>query len=156
MAMEIQQVAHGSVLLEAKCTTLLMGRLWRVPLDAGRIGRRQSHRQDDQLERLHRRRLVRIRRLGQSSKASLWSTADGKGSYHYETRSKASWYWSRTWGACKRLKCRYWVLTDWQRWVFGTFDEGLEHGWVSPIEPFGTTDPSILQYLFFWAKCVSH
>ena len=46
-----------------------------------------------------------------------------QGKYRYNTKSKASWYWSRSYGASTRLGCQYYVLTDWQRWAFGVFDE---------------------------------
>ncbi|ORX36378.1 hypothetical protein BD324DRAFT_491848 [Kockovaella imperatae] len=84
--------------------------------------------------------------------AEDWKEYVVSGSYHYDTRSRASWYWSRSWGATKRLGCDYWVLTDWQRWVFGKFDTPKEHGWVSPILNFDSENPSILQALFYWCR----
>lgn len=75
-----------------------------------------------------------------------------QGDYHYNTKSKASWYWSRTWGATKRLQCKYWVLTDWQRWVYGSFDDERQHGYVSPIISSSSENPYALQALLFWAR----
>jgi len=80
------------------------------------------------------------------------NTADSKGDYHYNTKSKASWYWSRTWGAATRLNCKYWVLTDWQRWVYGSFDDDKTHGYVSPIISSDSDSPYALQALFYWAR----
>ncbi|RXK41434.1 hypothetical protein M231_01340 [Tremella mesenterica] len=81
-----------------------------------------------------------------------WAEFVVTGKYHYVTKNKASWYWSRTWGACNRLKCKYWILTDWQRWSFGCFDDALEHGWVSPVMAYDAVEPSVLQTIFYWAK----
>lgn len=85
--------------------------------------------------------------------ASRKLTAQGK--YKYNTKSKASWYWSRSYGASSRLGCQYYVLTDWQRWAFGVFDESREHGYVSPVWEFGAKEPSVMQALFYWARYVS-
>ncbi|KAE8540789.1 hypothetical protein D1P53_003153 [Cryptococcus gattii VGV] len=81
-----------------------------------------------------------------------WKEYVVSGPYHYETRSKASWYWSRAWGATKRLGCHYYVLTDWQRWTFGYFNEDRTHGWTSPVLHFNEQNPSIGHSLFFWAR----
>ncbi|WVQ83590.1 hypothetical protein IAT38_005731 [Cryptococcus sp. DSM 104549] len=81
-----------------------------------------------------------------------WEEYVVTGPYKYETRSKASWYWSRNYGAAKRLGCQYYVLTDWQRWVFGYFNKDRTHGWTSPVLHFNEQDPSIGQALFFWAR----
>ena len=85
--------------------------------------------------------------------ASRKLTAQGK--YKYNTKSKASWYWSRSYGASSRLGCQYYVLTDWQRWAFGVFDESREHGYVSPVWEFGAKEPSVMQALFYWARYVA-
>ncbi|GFZ42817.1 hypothetical protein JCM24511_00535 [Saitozyma sp. JCM 24511] len=85
-----------------------------------------------------------------------WDEYVATGPYTYNTKSKASWYWSRSWGATKRLGCHGWVLTDWQRWVFGCFDEGRTHGWVSPIMRFDARSPSIGQAMLYWAKSAMH
>jgi hypothetical protein len=86
-------------------------------------------------------------------KVSRYAEAkSNQGPYHYTTQNKASWYWSRTWGATKRLACTHWVLTDWKRWVFGTFNESRTHGFVSPIIPFDAQNPSILQALLYWSR----
>lgn len=81
-----------------------------------------------------------------------WDEYVVTGPYHYNTKSKASWYWSRSWGACERLGCKYYVLTDWQRWVFGAFDEKKEHGWVSSVKSYADTEPSVGQALLYWAE----
>lgn len=46
-----------------------------------------------------------------------------QGPYHYNIKSKASWYHSRNYRATKRLGCRYFIFTDYQRWLFGVFSE---------------------------------
>lgn len=51
-----------------------------------------------------------------------------------------------------RLGCQYYVLTDWQRWAFGVFDEERKHGYVSPVWEFGQKEPSVMQALFYWAR----
>lgn len=81
-----------------------------------------------------------------------WEEFVVSGPYRYNTNSKASWYWSRTWGACKRLDTRFWVLTDWQNWVFGKFNDDESHGWVSPIFKYDATGPSVLESLFYWVQ----
>ncbi|WVR04016.1 hypothetical protein IAU60_001015 [Kwoniella sp. DSM 27419] len=89
--------------------------------------------------------------------SSAFTLADWKeyivtGPYHYDTKSKASWYWSRSYGATKRLDCQYYVLTDWQRWTFGCFNQDRSHGWVSPMLEYNAEDPSVMQALLFWAR----
>ena len=79
-----------------------------------------------------------------------------KGPYHYSTKSKASYYWSRTWGATKRLQCQYWVFTDWQRWTFGCFDQDRKHGWVSGVMGYDSIEPSVLQALTYWSQYVDY
>lgn len=81
-----------------------------------------------------------------------WEEYTVSGKYRYNTKSKASWYWSRQWGASMRLGCQYYVLTDWQRWAFGVFDEERKHGYVSPVWEFGQKEPSVMQALFYWAR----
>jgi hypothetical protein len=84
----------------------------------------------------------------------MCNDTDEKGPYNYNTKSKASWYWSRSWGACERLGCKYYVLTDYQRWVFGTFDDNKSHGYVSKIKAFSDEEPSVGQALLYWAEYV--
>jgi hypothetical protein len=43
-------------------------------------------------------------------------------------------------------------LTDYQRWVFGTFDQGKEHGFVSQIKAYEEKSPSVGQALLYWAE----
>ena len=81
-----------------------------------------------------------------------WEEYVVTGPYNYNIKSKASWYWSRAYGASQRLGTKYWVLTDYQRWVFGKFDDDHSHGWVSPIITYDQTNPSVLQALFYWAE----
>ncbi|KAK4689206.1 hypothetical protein P7C73_g908, partial [Tremellales sp. Uapishka_1] len=81
-----------------------------------------------------------------------WNEYVVSGPYYYNTKSKASWYWSRTWGATKRLECQYWVLTDWQRWSFGCFGSDRTHGLVSPLKTYDNTSPSVVGCLLYWAK----
>jgi hypothetical protein len=81
-----------------------------------------------------------------------WDEYVVTGPYHYNIKNKASWYWSRTWGACKRLQTKYWVLTDWQRWAFGCFNDDGTHAWVSPIMHYNDQGPTILETLFYWAE----
>lgn len=94
-----------------------------------------------------------VRTINPAAFASAdWDEYVVTGPYHYNTKSKASWYWSRTWGACKRLDTRWWVLTDWQRWVFGKFNDDQTHGWVSPVLEHNSSDPTVLQALFYWTQ----
>ncbi|KAK8861368.1 hypothetical protein IAR55_002187 [Kwoniella newhampshirensis] len=94
-----------------------------------------------------------VRTINSSAFASAdWDEYTVNGRYRYDTRSKASWYWSRSWGAAKRLGCQYYVLTDWQRWTFGYFNKERTHGWTSHVMPFNAQDPSIAQALFFWCR----
>lgn len=81
-----------------------------------------------------------------------WAEFDVNGTYKYNTRSKASWYWYRQWAACNRLGCNHFVLTDWQRWAFGSFDEKRENGFVSPVYGYDKTEPSVLGLLLYWAQ----
>ncbi|OCF78154.1 hypothetical protein I204_00091 [Kwoniella mangroviensis CBS 8886] len=89
--------------------------------------------------------------------SSAFTSADWKeyivtSPYKYNIKSKASWYWSRSYNAAKRLGCQYYVLTDWQRWTFGYFNEDRTHGWTSPILEYDAEKPSVLQALLFWTR----
>lgn len=84
--------------------------------------------------------------------AADWDEYVVTGPYNYNTKSKASWYWSRMWGACKRLQTRYFVLTDWNRWSFGCFNEDQSHAWISPVLWYNAMGPTILESLFYWAQ----
>jgi hypothetical protein len=44
------------------------------------------------------------------------------------------------------------VLTDWQRWAFGCFNDDGTHAWVSPIMHYNDQGPTILETLFYWAE----
>ncbi|WVF66843.1 hypothetical protein IAT40_001585 [Kwoniella sp. CBS 6097] len=81
-----------------------------------------------------------------------WKEYIVSGPYRYDTRSKASWYWSRSYGATRRLGCQYYVLTDWQRWTFGYINPDGTHGYASPILEDDASDPTVLQALIFWAR----
>ena len=45
-------------------------------------------------------------------------------------------------------------MTDYQRWVFGTFTDDAEHGYVSGIKKFSDEEPSVGQALLYWAEYV--
>ena len=144
----------------AKKADLRFCRLRRVLPNETRVGRCQGRSKDDQLERLHTTRLGRIHSyctllVFSPLLTTCFANIDhGQGPYHYSTKSKASWYWSRTWRAAERLSCQYWILTDWKRWVFGTFDKNGEHGWVSPLLSYDASDPTILQTMLYWSRYV--
>ncbi|GHJ89708.1 hypothetical protein NliqN6_6110 [Naganishia liquefaciens] len=93
--------------------------------------------------------------------SSAFSDSDWKdlvvdGAYDYNTKSKASWYWSRKYGATKRLGCQYFVFTDYQKWCFGVFTEGHSHANISPVMPFDAgkdgKSPSVLEALLYWTR----
>ena len=46
-------------------------------------------------------------------------------------------------------------MTDYQRWVFGTFDDNKSHGYVSKIKAYSDEEPSVGQALLYWAEYVS-
>lgn len=96
-----------------------------------------------------------------------------QGAYDYNTKSKASWYWSRKYGATTRLGCKYFVFTDYQKWCFGVFTEGhrsveralpieyltkspCSHANISPIMSFDAgkdgKSPSVLEALLYWTR----
>lgn len=84
--------------------------------------------------------------------AADWDEYIVTGPYSYNTKSKASWYWSRMWGACKRLQTKYFVLTDWQHWSFGCFNDDQSHAWISPVLWYNAMSPTINEALFYWAQ----
>ncbi|WOO78950.1 uncharacterized protein LOC62_02G002487 [Vanrija pseudolonga] len=81
-----------------------------------------------------------------------WNEFIVTGPFHYNAKSKASWWWSRQWGACKRLNTRWFAITDWKRWTFGCFSDDQTHAWISPIIQYDSRDPTVLQALFYWAQ----
>ncbi|KAJ9099813.1 hypothetical protein QFC21_003813 [Naganishia friedmannii] len=93
--------------------------------------------------------------------SSAFSNEDWKelvvdGAYDYNTKSKASWYWSRKYGATKRLGCKYFVLTDYQKWCFGAFTDDHTHANISPVMTFDAgkdgKSPSVLEALLYWTR----
>ncbi|KAJ9116146.1 hypothetical protein QFC20_000826 [Naganishia adeliensis] len=85
-----------------------------------------------------------------------WKDLVVDGAYDYNTKSKASWYWSRKYGATKRLGCNYFVFTDYQKWCFGVFTEGHSHANISPVMSFEAgkdgKSPSVLEALLYWSR----
>ncbi|KAI5452438.1 hypothetical protein NCC49_000601 [Naganishia albida] len=85
-----------------------------------------------------------------------WKELVVDGAYDYNTKSKASWYWSRKFGATKRLGCNYFVFTDYQKWCFGVFTEGHSHANISPVMTFEAgkdgKSPSVLEALLYWSR----
>ncbi|BEI79586.1 hypothetical protein CcaverHIS002_0101150 [Cutaneotrichosporon cavernicola] len=68
-----------------------------------------------------------------------WEEFVVTGPYRYNTKSKASWYWSRTWGCVQASR-------------HALFNDDESHGWVSPILDFNTQGPTVLQALFYWTQ----
>jgi hypothetical protein len=81
-----------------------------------------------------------------------WEEFVVDGPYKYNTKSKASWYWSRKYGASVRLNTRYFVFTDYQRWAFGVFTEDRKHAQISPVMELDARDPTVLEALLYWAR----
>ncbi|KAJ9111638.1 hypothetical protein QFC19_000994 [Naganishia cerealis] len=85
-----------------------------------------------------------------------WKELVVDGAYDYNIKSKASWYWSRKYGATKRLGCNYFVFTDYQKWCFGVFTDGHSHANISPVMSFDAgkdgKSPSVLEALLYWTR----
>lgn len=83
---------------------------------------------------------------------SDWEEFVYEGPYHYNINSKPSWYHSRIYKATERFNCRYFVFTDYQRWLFGVFSEDHSHVQITPILSYNSTKPTITQALTYWAR----
>jgi hypothetical protein len=81
-----------------------------------------------------------------------WEDFVVEGPYTYNTNSKASWYWSRKYGASVRLNTHYFVFTDYQRWAFGVFTEDRKHAQISPVMELDARDPTVLEALLYWTR----
>ncbi|CED83672.1 hypothetical protein [Phaffia rhodozyma] len=74
------------------------------------------------------------------------------GTYRYNPKSKASWLWSRQSLGTKRLGIKHFVLTNYNNWVFGVFNEDHTFAAVSPVISASAEDPSVLQALTYWSQ----
>ncbi|KAH8079933.1 hypothetical protein HD553DRAFT_317964 [Filobasidium floriforme] len=81
-----------------------------------------------------------------------WEEYVYEGPYHYNIKNKASWYHSRNCKASRRLGCRYFVFTDYQRWLFGVFSEDYSHLNITPILPYTASNPTVLESLVYWTR----
>ncbi|KAF8198689.1 hypothetical protein K438DRAFT_2016154 [Mycena galopus ATCC 62051] len=61
--------------------------------------------------------------------------------------------WAKIWDTCVTAKTRWFVLTSYNHWVFGTFSEAWTIGFVSDVYCFDACAPSILELLMFWVVC---
>ncbi|KAI0374790.1 hypothetical protein BV20DRAFT_934853 [Pilatotrama ljubarskyi] len=58
--------------------------------------------------------------------------------------------WGKIWDMCAQKHSRWFVLTTYWGWVFGCFSSGRTCAFTSRIIPFDSTEPTIVQCLFFW------
>ncbi|KAI0798054.1 hypothetical protein C8Q75DRAFT_740501 [Abortiporus biennis] len=66
---------------------------------------------------------------------------------HYESHERM---WGKVWDLCYRQKCRWFVVTSYWGWVFGTFSDGWTRAYVSPVVSSDNYRPTVLECLVFW------
>lgn len=81
-----------------------------------------------------------------------WEEFVGEGPYVYNIKNKASWYHSRNHKASTRLDTQWFVFSDYQKWLFGVFDEKREHVNITHVLPVTATSPTILEALLYWTR----
>ncbi|KAI0748025.1 hypothetical protein C8Q80DRAFT_1169656 [Daedaleopsis nitida] len=65
--------------------------------------------------------------------------------------------WGKIYDVCSHTRSRWFVLTSYWGWVFGTFSEGMTQAWVSQIIDWDSKQPTVIEHLFFWfASATSH
>lgn len=57
--------------------------------------------------------------------------------------------WAKLWDLCAQAKCRFWVWTTYNRWIFGSFSKSFRAGHIFAIKPFNAHYPTIMQTLVF-------
>lgn len=77
--------------------------------------------------------------------------------------------WAKIYDVCSHKRPRYFVLTNYNEWVFGTFSAGavpslraclcsscstgvveMTQAWVSPVVSWNSREPTVMEQLFFW------
>ncbi|EIN07414.1 hypothetical protein PUNSTDRAFT_144900 [Punctularia strigosozonata HHB-11173 SS5] len=63
--------------------------------------------------------------------------------------------WAKLWDTCYRYRSRFFVLSTYEGWVFGSFSIGWTTGFVSPVKTFDVHAPTILHCLIYWLSSAS-
>ncbi|KAK7014884.1 microtubule associated protein [Favolaschia claudopus] len=58
--------------------------------------------------------------------------------------------WGKIWDACVAKNTPWFVLTSYNKWVFGAFSEGWTAAFVTPVYAFDAVCPTVLEWLTFW------
>ncbi|EGN97568.1 hypothetical protein SERLA73DRAFT_161551 [Serpula lacrymans var. lacrymans S7.3] len=58
--------------------------------------------------------------------------------------------WARIWDICTSKRSPYFILTSYQKWIFGSFSRGWTAAFVSPVYDSSSHNPTIIQALVYW------
>ncbi|THH18141.1 hypothetical protein EW146_g2779 [Bondarzewia mesenterica] len=58
--------------------------------------------------------------------------------------------WGKIYDMCIAKGCPWFVLSNYSGWVFGVFSKGWTRAFVTSVQSYNSTHPSVLSYLFFW------
>ncbi|KAF8512841.1 hypothetical protein BU17DRAFT_95877 [Hysterangium stoloniferum] len=64
--------------------------------------------------------------------------------------TRAQKVWAKLWEECARVNCPYFIVTNYQNWVFGAFTNGWTKALCSPLIRQEATQATVLQWMVFW------
>ncbi|KAL1743952.1 hypothetical protein HDZ31DRAFT_83060 [Schizophyllum fasciatum] len=63
--------------------------------------------------------------------------------------------WAKLWDTCVRNNTHWFVLTNYNQWVFGHFSSGWTTASISPVLNYDNETPTIMECLTFWLASAS-
>ncbi|KAI4527845.1 hypothetical protein K523DRAFT_320698 [Schizophyllum commune Tattone D] len=63
--------------------------------------------------------------------------------------------WAKLWDTCVRNNTHWFVLTNYNQWVFGHFSSGWTTAFVSPVFNYDSETPTVMECLTFWLASAS-
>ncbi|KIY46550.1 hypothetical protein FISHEDRAFT_60314 [Fistulina hepatica ATCC 64428] len=58
--------------------------------------------------------------------------------------------WAKIWDLCASNNCRFFVVNNYNSWVFGAFSDGMHGAFVTNVFRFDSQNPSVLTWLTYW------
>ncbi|TRM59362.1 hypothetical protein BD626DRAFT_508096 [Schizophyllum amplum] len=63
--------------------------------------------------------------------------------------------WAKLWDTCVKNNSHWFVLTNYNQWVFGHFSSGWTTAFVGPVIDYNSTTPAVMECLAFWLASAS-
>ncbi|KAH8099488.1 hypothetical protein BXZ70DRAFT_941976 [Cristinia sonorae] len=87
-----------------------------------------------------------MKSMSQTVELKWVTTVEGGEPYHQSTGR----VWAKIWDTCRLADARFFILTNWQCWVFGAFSEGWSRAWSVFLD--SDSDPTVMQSVIFWVS----